>query len=133
MPEEPRRIFTVAEANDALPTLERRLGRMGRLVRDLASRAPQGAGEKRRVGLEGGRPVPPIYLAGIQELARETRGLRDSGIIVRDLERGLVDFPSLLEGRPVFLCWSLGESQVSWFHEPDAGFAGRRPLPPDLR
>jgi len=50
-------------------------------------------------------------------------------IVVRDLERGLVDFPALIDGREVYLCWLLDEPQVTHWHGIESGFAGRRPLP----
>ena len=54
--------------------------------------------------------------------------INDSGMILKDLERGLVDFPMLYEGREVYLCWLLGESTIEFWHETDSGFAGRQPL-----
>jgi hypothetical protein len=56
--------------------------------------------------------------------------LSDRGVVLRDLEKGLVDFPSRRpSGRIVLLCWYLGEDDLSWWHLPEDGFAGRRPLP----
>jgi hypothetical protein len=49
-------------------------------------------------------------------------------IVLRDADRGLVDFPSLRDGEEVYLCWQAGEPRVAWWHDPDAGFAGRQPL-----
>jgi hypothetical protein len=50
------------------------------------------------------------------------------GITLRDIERGLIDFPALVGGRQVWLCWALGETDVAHWHELDTGFASRRPL-----
>jgi hypothetical protein len=50
-------------------------------------------------------------------------------IVVRDLERGLVDFPAVIDGHEVYLCWLLDEPQITHFHGVESGFAGRRPLP----
>src|SRR4029077_20230353 len=50
------------------------------------------------------------------------------GITLRDIDTGLIDFPALVNGRQVWLCWQLGEGPVEWWHGPDAGFSGRRPL-----
>jgi hypothetical protein len=56
--------------------------------------------------------------------------LSDRGVVLRDLERGLVDFPSRRpSGRVVLLCWYVGEEDLAWWHLPEDGFAGRRPLP----
>ncbi len=50
------------------------------------------------------------------------------GITLRDIGTGLVDFPALVSGRPVWLCWKLGEDDIAWWHDLDAGIAGRKPL-----
>lgn len=50
------------------------------------------------------------------------------GITLRDIDTGLIDFPALVNGRQVWLCWQLGEGPVEWWHELDSGLAGRRPL-----
>ena len=50
------------------------------------------------------------------------------GITLRDIGTGLVDFPALASGRPIWLCWKLGEDDIAWWHDIDTGIAGRRPL-----
>lgn len=71
-----------------------------------------------------------------QALAREIddcqRELESLGILLKDRRQGLVDFPTLMEGRRVLLCWRLGEPEVQFWHEEDAGFPGRQPLSPSL-
>jgi hypothetical protein len=66
------------------------------------------------------------------ELAREIEGyvaeIRELGVEMKGLDSGLVDFPAELDGRPVLLCWQLGEDSVQYWHEADAGFAGRQPV-----
>ena len=63
-----------------------------------------------------------------KEVGRKMAEATERGIIVRDIERGLVDFPSLSGGREVYLCWQPGEAEIGFWHEVDTGFAGRRPL-----
>ena len=77
--------------------------------------------------LEGnGHPAAP---RGTGELRAAVEALTSEGIILRDLDAGLVDFPARLDdGREYLLCWVLGEPAVEWWHWPDTGFAGRRPL-----
>jgi hypothetical protein len=68
------------------------------------------------------------------DLDEALRALTDDGIVVRDLERGLIDFPATApSGRTYLLCWLLGEPEVAWWHWPEDGFAGRTPLdrPPE--
>ena len=57
-----------------------------------------------------------------------SRRSRDVGAIVKDLDSGLLDFPSIRDGVEVLLCWRLGEDEVGWWHGPEDGFAGRHPL-----
>jgi hypothetical protein len=59
---------------------------------------------------------------------REVERITGEGVILRDAETGLLDFPSRREGEQVFLCWRPDEAAVGFFHGPDTGFAGRRPL-----
>ena len=62
---------------------------------------------------------------------RFSRGLSQIdawGVIVRDLDTGICDFPALRDAREVYLCWRVGEERIEWWHETDAGFAGRLPL-----
>jgi hypothetical protein len=54
--------------------------------------------------------------------------INGQGVILRDPETGLLDFPTRIDGRDVFLCWRLGEDRVSFWHGPETGFSGRRPL-----
>lgn len=121
------RHFTRAEADELLPVvepllLELREGRERLTDAEahelLAGAAPtNGGGEPaRRVG-EG-------FLA-VRRLLLEIQGM---GIVVRDIERGLIDFPALRDGREVYLCWQLGEDEIAFWHELDAGFGGREPL-----
>jgi hypothetical protein len=67
-----------------------------------------------------------------QDLAREIEGyvaeIRQLGVEMKGLDTGLVDFPAEVEGRAVWLCWQLGEDSVQYWHESDAGFAGRQPV-----
>ncbi len=67
------------------------------------------------------------------QLARDIEGyvseIRELGVEMKGFDTGLVDFPGEVAGRPVLLCWQLGEESVLYFHEEDAGFAGRQPIP----
>ena len=75
----------------------------------------------------GGAPGRTVS-EGFLELREGMLELRERDIVLRDLDRGLVDFPALRQGREVYLCWQDGEEEIAFWHEPDAGFAGRRPL-----
>ncbi|RKY16576.1 MAG: hypothetical protein DRQ55_17730 [Planctomycetota bacterium] len=64
----------------------------------------------------------------VRRMERTVRQIDAWGITLRDIGTGLVDFPALANGRPVWLCWKLGEGDIAWWHELDAGIAGRKPL-----
>ena len=66
-----------------------------------------------------------------REVARCVEQLEGLGVLVKDLDRGLVDFPALRDGEEVLLCWEVGEDEVAFWHGLDEGFAGRKPLPFD--
>jgi hypothetical protein len=114
--------WTVERANAALP----RVGAALRRIRELVTEARRDR-EKASGLLEGnGHPAAP---RGGGELRATVEALTDEGIILRDLDAGLVDFPARLDdGREYLLCWVLGEPAVEWWHWPETGFAGRRPL-----
>ena len=114
--------WTVEEANAALPRVGAALARIRELVAEARREREDAAGL-----LEGnGHPAAP---RSTEELRAAVEALTDEGIVLRDLDAGLVDFPARLDdGREYLLCWVLGEPEVAFWHWPDAGFAGRRPL-----
>jgi hypothetical protein len=130
-----QRTFTPAEANAALAEVRPLVQRMVD-----AKRALDGAEERRdeairRISGNGGG-IAPEELAGLHAdveqhlaaLAAAVDEVRALGVLVKDLDSGLVDFPSVRDGEPVLLCWRLGEDEVGWWHGHEDGFAGRRPL-----
>jgi hypothetical protein len=66
--------------------------------------------------------------AALVALSRALNELDAVDVVVRDVDRGLVDFPALRDGEEVYLCWLVDEDEIRFWHAPDAGFAGRRPL-----
>ena len=66
--------------------------------------------------------------AAVHRVEAAVRQIDAWGITLRDIGSGLVDFPALANGRPIWLCWKLGETDIAWWHELEAGLAGRRPL-----
>jgi hypothetical protein len=64
----------------------------------------------------------------VRRMTGTVRQIDAWGILLRDIGTGLVDFPALASGRPIWLCWRLGEADITWWHELEAGVAGRRPL-----
>jgi len=119
------RQFTAEEANDLLPALSESL----RQIRQARGIILDGAEHIRRsASMNGGGGVGKDYWDALQTMRKHLEALTERGIILRDAGSGLVDFPSAREGREVFLCWKLGEERVEYWHPPDTGFSGRKPL-----
>jgi hypothetical protein len=124
------KIFSIEEANALLPTVRHILKSIQaahtRVValRESAKHAAEGA----ELG-GGGMPGGASYVRVLFKLSSSTGELEALGVQLKDYERGLIDFPSLRDGRVVLLCWQLGEGdQLEWWHDVDTGFAGRQPL-----
>jgi hypothetical protein len=121
------RHYTVEQANAALGWVLERIERL-RAAReglndDEARAALQEAGPTNGGG-EPGRVVSDAFL----EMRNALVELQAMEVVLRDLDRGLVDFPSIRDGREVFLCWEEGEDEIGFWHDLDTGYGGRRPL-----
>jgi hypothetical protein len=119
------RRFTLEEAEAALPDLREALQRM-REARQTLLRTAERVQEI--VAGNGGGPDGSAYREAAETLRAEVERIGAMGVILRDVESGLVDFPSERDGREVFLCWQLGEDHVGFWHPPETGIAGRKPL-----
>jgi len=124
------KLFTIQEANELLPTAREIVARIQRSRRqlrtfaDAAKDAAEGA-EQGGGGMEDGSR----YAALLTRFTLQIGELESLGVQLKDFDRGLIDFPSLRDGRVVLLCWQLGEGdELEWWHDIDAGFAGRTPL-----
>jgi hypothetical protein len=118
------RIWTLEEATAALPEVRAMVQRMRALVAD-GSPTDHPAGS---AGVSGNGQGPAVQ-RDRPELRQVLDELNDLGIMVRDPERGLIDFPAATaDGRTYLLCWLDGEDAIEWWHWPEDGFAGRTPL-----
>ena len=124
------KIFTVQEANALLPDVRIILAKIQRAHRRL-TRYRDEAKKAAEAAEQGGGGIAEgvEYASVLTELTVQLAALEGLGVQLKDFERGLVDFPSLREGRVVLLCWQMGEGdELEWWHDVDAGFAGRTPL-----
>ena len=124
------KLFTVEEANSLLPsvrTIVKSIQRSHRRLTDLQTPANQAAAGAENGG--GGLTDGPRYARLLVDLSTHAGQLETLGIQLKDYHQGLIDFPSMRDGRVVLLCWKADEGdQVEWWHDVDAGFAGRQPL-----
>lgn len=134
--DEPKKLFTVEQANGCLPLVRAIVKDLAELSRDVIER------RQRLTHLLAGRQrtsAEDFYsseLAQIEEelekdnlrLQEYVEELRALGVEPKNGPEGLVDFPAMLDGRLVYLCWKLGEPEVMYWHDLDAGFRGRQAL-----
>jgi hypothetical protein len=132
----PMMLYTVDHANRALPYVRR-------IVEDIVAEHQhwqKAIVELDILGASTNIESPDPRVAEmerrIQRLARDIERYQSEldqiGVQLKDRRIGLVDFPSEMDGRPVLLCWRLGEPSVQYWHDIDSGFAGRQPLSPTL-
>jgi hypothetical protein len=129
------RVFTPAEARAVLEEVREHAERLVTARADqLAARArlfeltaaAQGNGHR----LDGELMVTVREEVELAEslLAESLAALEEIGVVVKDIDAGLIDFPSVREGKDVFLCWQVGEPDVMWWHGREDGFRGRKPI-----
>jgi hypothetical protein len=124
-----KKFFTVEEATRLLPEIIPILEQLIALHRSIGEAHP----EVKRLGKigqqqNGGGARGSQYLTDYGRLTSQINRLHAMGVLLKDIERGLIDFPHLREGREVYLCWHLGEEKIAYWHEIHAGYAGRQPL-----
>lgn len=129
MPQErARKLFSLQEANELVPALTEAFDTIRRERASIEAILPEirRAVERRREG--GGSPYGAQYIESLERINDQVDRVTDLGVLVKDGDQGLCDFPSSNSGRLVLLCWRYGETAVEWWHSLDEGFAGRRPI-----
>jgi hypothetical protein len=121
------RHFTRVEANSLLPQLTTLLSRLKDAKDELTDSEAHEALSEAAPTNGGGEQGSRVGIAFL-EVRRLIDTVEQAGIVLRDIDRGLVDFPALRDGREVYLCWELGENDVAYWHDLEGGYGGREPL-----
>lgn len=123
------RLFTLEEANYLLPTARELVAKIKMLhgytsfFKDEARKAAMASEQG------GGMPSGSKYVNSLYEIGKLTSELDELGIQLKDFDQGLIDFPSMRNGRIILLCWKLDEGdEILWWHDLDSGFSGRQPI-----
>jgi hypothetical protein len=128
--------FTLSEAQTLLPVVEA-LVRRGQAAGARAAQLAQEMHElSQRIFFAGGMRVDVAKAArrraerdkAVKDETDTVAEIEEIGVQVKDLEQGLLDFPSVMDGKTVLLCWKLGEKEIGYWHTAEDGFAGRKPL-----
>ena len=123
-----QKLFSVREANALLPELKRLLDE-ARSRRDaMREKAPDLKPILEAAPSNGGGKKGSEFGVDAYRLHLSVGRITELGVVLKDLDSGLLDFPHLREGRVVFLCWHPPEERVGFWHEIEAGYAGRRPI-----
>lgn len=130
------RIFTLREANELLPYIRNDIVRLQETKKEFVQKALRL--RELRVEYERMSKAPPEAAvfeleASMEFLQMEAKTLSDSirlkGAELKDVDSGLVDFPAVIDGEEVLLCWRQGEERIEYYHGRDEGFRGRKPVP----
>lgn len=130
------RYFTHAEAQSLLPRVEKLLQDTLLHFAEHQRNRDEYDGRLKRILLAGGMAVQQAEMAELkskaassaQELTANVQEIQEMGVQIKDLQIGLVDFPTLYKGEEVLLCWKLGEDRIECWHSLSEGFRGRRPV-----
>ena len=133
--------FTLAEAQTLIPSVDRLIRKAVELKSGYADAERRVESYQRRIIMMGGivadrskvrenREERDEAAAGLRKVIEEVQEL---GCVVKDLDMGLVDFPTLFQDREVYLCWKLGEPAIAFWHSVDEGFAGRKAIDDEFR
>lgn len=125
------RLFTLTEANRLLPQLREHLTAVQRAKAVLIRTKEEIKKASAQASYGGGSFAGPHYIAALEQIGEHLQAVQEMGVHVKDLDMGLCDFPHLLNGRIVYLCWKLGEAEIQCWHEVHSGYADRQPLDPD--
>ncbi|MDA1190567.1 MAG: DUF2203 domain-containing protein [Candidatus Poribacteria bacterium] len=123
-----KRYFTTDEANAYLPFMEETLGQMRAFRRRMEALTEEMGPVFENIASNTGGRIAAEFAATLFRFQRLATRIEDEGILLRDVESGLADFPALRSEREVYLCWTTGEPEVCHWHEVDAGFSGRKRL-----
>lgn len=123
------KLFTLGEANAMIPKLRKKLARLQSLYASVGQMREEAKAAASASEFGGGMEGGSAYVRRLYEIGKITTEIHESGVQLKDYNRGLVDFPTMRGDRMVLLCWQLGEGdEIEWWHDVESGFAGRQRL-----
>ena len=122
------RYFSLEEANAALENIRPVMAQILAIRQEILEKQPDVWPVIERATGNGGNRAASLLAFDFERLDDLVHQIMDTGAVVKDLDNGLVDFPALREGHEVYLCWQPGEDRIDFWHEKEAGFAGRQSI-----
>ena len=126
--DEHERIFTLAEAQGLIPQLRSLLQEISEAWNHIRELNPDVQKARDAAAFDGFTKSGVEYVETVSHLMLLIHQVKEMGVILKDADKGLCDFPYMRQGRVVYLCWQLGEERIEFWHDIEAGFAGREPL-----
>lgn len=122
------KFYTLADARETLPKVRALMERAQQARQDILRLRPQAWPALAAAAANGGSREAGDMWVAFSKLETSVKGIMALGIYVKDLDTGIVDFLGQRDGHEVYLCWRLGEDDIRFWHEPETGFAGRKPI-----
>lgn len=120
--------YTLGEARTVLPKVKAYMELIQAARREILRLRPDALPALEQAARNGGGKAAGELFVCASQLEQGVKGIMALGITVKDIDRGLVDFLGQRNGREIYLCWHYGEEDIAYWHELNAGFAGRRPV-----
>jgi hypothetical protein len=122
------RLFTPEEANQLLDSLRPLVDQLVEARDQVSELRPDLAGALQKAMNNGGSLATGRLMGLLQRIRSLVDRIQAQGVLVKDIDQGLLDFPARVQGRIVFLCWKHGEGEIAFWHDLESGFASRQPL-----
>ena len=122
------RYFTLAEANETLNRIRPVIDVIQEIRQAILKNQPDAWPAIEKSAGNGGNRALSNMVKDFEKLDTLVHEIQDLGVLIKDINMGLLDFPALKEGREVYLCWQYGEGEIAFWHEVEAWFAGRQPI-----
>ena len=122
------RYFTLPEANEMLDNIRPLVDEIQEIRQVILKNQPEAWPAIEKSAGNGGNRALSNMVKDFEKLDMLVHQIQDLGVLIKDINLGLLDFPALKDGREVYLCWQYGEGDIAFWHEVEAGFAGRQPI-----
>ena len=122
------RYFTLPEANQALQNIRPWMDEVQTIRSEILVHQPEIWSVMEKSAGNGGNPTLSRMVKTFDRLDALIHNIQDTGVIIKDINTGLLDFPAIKDEREVYLCWQYGEDEIAFWHEIEDGFAGRQSI-----
>ena len=123
-----QRFFTLQQANEALKIIRPLVDEVQAIRQKILKNQPEAWPAIEKSAGNGGNRALSNMVQDFEKLDILIHRIQDMDVLIKDVNLGLLDFPALKDGREVYLCWQYGEGDIAFWHEVEAGFAGRQPI-----